>query len=271
MTKVPYYFTRSFVLAGVFICVVVIVDSAVAQDNSQDDVFIRLREEQVARQAAEQQVADLEAQLAQAEGQIDRMQAELAKSRLEAKVVSEALADFRLRAAHLLLAEQDLEPTTELRQLHEEVLALQKAHKRLYVGLGEFRSYLESALDIIDADDPTLRTILDAKLKRVFQDLESAERQLSGAVQDQGEVDPSSLAHVLAVSDDLQVVVLDRGRAQRVRPGVTWVVNGGGKNPVVIRVIEVRSRICAAVVEKGRIRHVAVGAEAVPVTATERK
>ena len=69
---------------------------------------------------------------------------------------------------------------------------------------------------------------------------------------------------VLAVNDDLQVVVLDSGYAEGIRRGSHWQIARDDEVAVRLRVIDVRADISAAVVVDGRFGDVGPGSEVAP-------
>ena len=94
---------------------------------------------------------------------------------------------------------------------------------------------------------------------RKRQNVQPPERPL---VARRGREDSDRLTgRILAVNDELQIVVLDRGFNDGVRQGMTWRIVSGEEVLARVKVIEVRAALSAAVVTDGKFKAVGPGAE----------
>jgi hypothetical protein len=234
-------------------------------DVRDEALFVRLREAEMARQEAEEQALALNARLLQAEKQLSELRAALAEQTVVLQQLRDERVTLRLHAAQLLLADGGGGTAEELAQLLSSLRDLQQSHRRAYQGLGEFQSYLESMLDVLDPKaEAAHRRILDEKLVPVFRELERAERffyAVEPAVKDTAAAGPRSAA-VVKVDDELQVVILDRGRQHGIRPGMVWMIRTPTKREITVRTIETRRQLSAALVIKGDLRYVLPGLRA---------
>ena len=92
--------------------------------------------------------------------------------------------------------------------------------------------------------------------------VDSAERTLKpmSRVAGRGRRDLGSRnCRVLALNDDLQIVVLDSGYAAGIRRGTQWRVVRDDAVVARLRVIEVRPDISAAVITDGRLQDIGPG------------
>jgi len=64
---------------------------------------------------------------------------------------------------------------------------------------------------------------------------------------------------VLAVHDELQLVILDRGFLSGVRTGSEWWQARNGKVIMKLRVVDARPEISAAVLVQGTLAEIAIG------------
>lgn len=65
---------------------------------------------------------------------------------------------------------------------------------------------------------------------------------------------------ILAVSKALEVVVLNAGSEDGVRLGSTWILKQSeGDEKVTLNIVEVRRKICAAIVKEGQFSQVKIG------------
>lgn len=232
-----------------------------AENGGEDELFVQLREAQMARRAAEERALTLNAERIRA----DREAAELRAALAELSVTNDGLRRqvevLRLHAANLLLAGNE-EPETKYRRWRETINQLRADHSAAYKQLSELRSYLNSVLDLVDPDaGATYRKVLNTQLQRLFQQLEGSATRLAEP-SDDPPAERLDAARILDVNDDLQVAVLDKGRGDGVRPGMRWSATDAGGRSATLRTIEARARISAAIVLQGQLGLLAPGVTA---------
>jgi hypothetical protein len=123
-----------------------------------------------------------------------------------------------------------------------------------------FQKYLNTVLEVLQPSD-TLKREITGRYKSLTQAAERLENWPSQVAGRGGRMGGPLESRVVAVNDDLQVVVLDSGSDAGVRTGATArIVSGDGRTVAELRVVEVRKRLSAAEPVKGRLRDIAPGA-----------
>ena len=220
-----------------------------------------LKEAQVARQAAEGKNAELSAALIRTELELQALRRRYAEIYLASRAAQDELEDYELRVAGLLA---DREEPTSGRALPRVLAALDKLQSNqqdLRDQVKEFGAYLNSVLDVLQPSEAMRREVTTR-----FAQLEEVSESSAGprpivARRGRGSVERPA-CRILAVSDELQTVVLNRGFNDGVRQGMTWRVVSGDDILARMKVIEVRAAISAAVVTDGKFKAVGPGAEA---------
>jgi hypothetical protein len=224
---------------------------------------VALREAAEARKQAEQRCAELEASLAKARDELTALQRRYADLYLASQEQRQELEYLELRAGHLLSSPEDIESGRTLGRVLKELDRQAKERQELAVNVREFGVYLASVLDVLQPSQ-ALRGEVEERITRLYR---AANRPVPPLprVAGRGDGGPAEKrCRVLAVHDELRVVVLDRGFSDGVRPGSRYTITPGTGREVHLRVLEVRAAISAAVVDNGRFRDVAPGALAEP-------
>ncbi len=220
---------------------------------------------------------DKEAGIAQADADVSEPKRKLQETRRQLKELRESysdlylkhqakleeLAQLRMQAANLLGAGARGEESAERRQAEvlTELLEMHRQHSQLYRQVEEFGDYLQTVLAIIEPSQALRREIerhyvnLQSSVTRV-ENLPSIVAWRGGAA-----IEGRSEARVIRVEEELQIVVLDTGAADRVRPGSVWRIDLGddAQAPVKVRVMETRSDISAAIPVEGDLSLIAAG------------
>ncbi|MBN2451987.1 MAG: hypothetical protein JXR77_16490 [Lentisphaeria bacterium] len=171
---------------------------------------------------------------------------------------SRRLEALQLQAGHLLVDRQALAAGDTAAEAYRALEEVRETQAELADRARSFQTYLVSALDILEPSDAMRREITT----RCAGLVELAERvvQPLSRVAGRGRRDlETHSCRVLAVNDDLQVVVLDSGYAVGVRRGTQWQIVRDDAVVARLRVIEVRADISAAVVVDGRLRNIGIG------------
>ena len=173
---------------------------------------------------------------------IRKLEANLAIARDESELFQKKWSEARLRAQMLGVNPADDAATQAQRQLVESVRALYLAEaerQRLIEELKRVLLAVESNKDVA------------AELQRAKELLAASDRPLPS---ERGNEPKSTSAlggaQIVDVNAKLRLVVLDVGLAQGVRVGMPFVVLRGGKIVAELKVVEVRRRICGALIEK---------------------
>ena len=224
---------------------------------------VEVQEAQMARRAAEQKCAELAAALSTTEQEIEGLRRRYADLYLESRRQQQELEYLDLRMAGLLADREDIASGRALSRALSALQDVQGEQHALADKVREFGAYLSSVLDILQPSEVLRREVterygaLAKAVERSVQPLPSVAGRGDGVPKRQE-------CRVLAVSDDLQVVVLDRGFKDGVREGTRWHVVNGSEVLAKLRVIEVRASVSAALVVEGRFKAIGVGALANP-------
>jgi len=240
-------------------CLISVVLAVQAREPDPAAGSLRVREAELARQAAEQRAAELDAALGRAQQQIERLRAENAELRVSLHECRASLALLRQRAAHMLLDRSPAELDRTLQEAVDSLRRMRAARLELAGEVQDFREVLAAALDRLQAS-VALRKDLLSRCDALVRKARQVEQWPSSQVAGRGGHGAHPLeSRVLTVNDDLQVVVLDSGSAQGVRIGATARVLDKGREIGRLRVVEVRPRLSAAIPVKGRLRDFAPG------------
>jgi hypothetical protein len=213
---------------------------------------LQVQELRLAREAAEKRSTELEVALAKARQELEQLRSRYAELYLRSQERNRQIEALELQAAHLLVDRQALaggDPAApalhaldDVRQAQVELVSLVRA----------FQVYLSSALDVLEPSD-AMRREITTRAAELVAGAERAFKPLS-TVAGRGSRDlVVRSCRVLAVNDDLQVVVLDSGQDAGIRRGTHWNVVKDGTVKAQLLIIEVRADISAAVVTSGRL------------------
>jgi len=213
---------------------------------------VQLQELRLAREAADKRCAELETALVKAQKELTELRSRYADLYLQSQERSRQMEALELQAAHLLVDRQALaagDPAADALHALEDV---RQAQVELVSQVRAFQGYLGSALDVLEPSD-AMRREITTRCAELVASAERAFKPLS-TVAGRGSRDlVARSCRVLAVNDDLQVVVFDSGQDAGIRRGTQWNVVKDGTVKARLRVIEVRADISAAVVTDGRL------------------
>ncbi len=223
-----------------------------------DEPVAKLRESEMARQAAEQKCAELSLTLVQTERELEKQRQQYAGLLLKAKQAQDELDAMKARAAVLLLDQAKAGDGGGAAEVLAGLAVRQAEAQKLTQGVREFGRCVQMVLDTINAGE-ALRKEVQAKfagLVRTCDRLEALPPLVAGRG---GEVGVPRECRVLSVNRELGVVVLDAGSSLGMRAGSSWRVMDGEKAAVRLRVVELRPGLSAAVPVEGRLPAIAPG------------
>lgn len=168
-----------------------------------------------------------------------------------------AIRSYETKLAAVLSPNEDLSSAAVREKLLERLKQEDLLRTQLQAELEDFSRYLATVLDALKPAD-TVRANLDQRLKRLQQ---NAVRQLSIEVARRGSDPTTSQRHVLEVNPELNLVVIDSGSLQGMKPGLTFSVFASDKRLATVQVIEVRPALSAAVIISGRLKDLRPGME----------
>ena len=191
------------------------------------------------------EVMALQQELAQRETVIRKLTEELAIARTESELFQKKWADAQLRAQTLGVKFGDSDDSALQRELIESVRALHLAElerQRLVDQLKRLLAGLEGGADVT-AEVARVKSML-AVSRPATDSGATTNASVTG-------LEPTlEAAEVLEVNPDLRLVVLNVGLLHGVRVGMPFVVLRGDRVVAELRVVEVRRRICGALIDK---------------------
>lgn len=229
------------------------------------EAAVKLREAEMARQAAEKRCAELSLVLVQTERELEKERQRYAEVYLKCQSLEESGDRLQMRVAALLLDEVKVAPEQALANLVAGLDERQAEFQRLTVKVREFGRYLPTVLDTLQPSETLRQEIRDryAELTRASDRLEALPPIVAGRG---GEISAPRQCRVLTVNPELGVVVLDAGAASGMRTGSFWKIVEENRVLARLRIIELRDGLSAASVIEGRVRRLTPG---MPVQAGE--
>jgi len=233
----------------------------VAEGNSSlSESKIENAEQKLTAESLLSQNEDLRKQLSIQQESLKTLTASLAESNAEAEVFRRKFSDLELRMEalglasaskdrakleqRLLAAVSDLRLTQKERaELRDQLLGLNEALLR----------YLQTS----QGGDAQARMDVEAQLRKTNELVGRSTRQLPDQAQ---EPKPSLMdGSVLSVKDEWSFVVANIGEQQGVKIGMPLRVMRGEQKIATLRVVDVRQRICGAVIEDSGKEKIKVG------------
>lgn len=235
----------------------------VAGDAAGAVVALELKEAQVARKAAEARTQEAEEALALIQQQLEKLRVRYADLFLESQAQQKRFEQAEIRIGYLLLNREERDSDQLATQAFRILDQIQRQQHEAAQQVETFGTYLDSVLDVLQTSD-TLRREVKARYDGVKTAVERTLKPLP-QVAGRGSRDLEGRKYrVMAVNDDLQLVVMDQGYDAGIRAGSYWLVLRDGRTNAEIQVIDVRGQISAAMVLNGRLNDIGIGDIVVP-------
>jgi len=225
------------------------------------DAGLKLKEAELARQAAEQRCAELSLALVRTERDLEKQRQQYAELYLKAQRQQEVLNHLQLRAATLLNDRDGADSEYVLEKALTRLRDRMADYGRLYEKIRDFGQYQQTVLETVNASAALKHDAAEkmADLIRFCDRLESIPPIVAGRG---GEKPGPQACRILTVNPDLGIAVLDTGENAGVRESSEWRVLEAGKTVARLRVIEVRPGFSAAVAVEGRLERLNPGQQA---------
>ena len=226
--------------------------------NGLDEPVAKLREAEMARQAAEQKCAELSLNLVQTERELEKQRQRYAELLIRAKTAQDELDAMQACAAVLLSDQAKAGDGKGVAEVLAGLDSRQAEVQKLTQGVLEFGKYVQTVLDAVGASGALSKDVQTkfAGLVRTCNRLDALPPIVAGRG---GDVNAPRECRVLSVSRELGVVVLDAGSSSGIKTGSRWRIQDGERVSARLRVIESRSGLCAAVPVEGRLSAIAPG------------
>jgi len=238
-------------------CVTLARGLAAEGNSSLSESKIESAETKVTASALLAQNEDLRRQLSIQRESLKTLTASLAESNAEAEVFRRKFSDLELRMEALGLASASKDRTKLEQRLLAAVSDLRLAQKERdelrdqLLGLNEvLLRYLQTS----QGGDAQARADVETQLRKTN---ELVGRSTSAGAK---EPQPSLMdGNVLSVKDEWSFVVANIGQQQGVKIGMPLRVMHGDQKVATLRVVDVRQRICGAVIEDSGKEKIKVG------------
>ena len=218
---------------------------------ADDETQVQLSELRLAVDKLSAANADLKQELEQREATIRTLMENLAIARTESELFQKRWQEAQLRAQTLGVNFADDAAAQTQRQLIESVRSLYLAEaerRRLVEQLQQLLATLETGGDI-RGEAQRAKAFLGAVEKPAATNATPTAAP-SGNAETPRASGTLDAARVLEFNPKLRVVVLDVGAQQGARVGMPFIVLRGDRVIAQVRVVEVRQRICGALVEQ---------------------
>lgn len=222
-----------------------------ANDNPQ------LREALMIREALEEENRELRQEVQRQEKELTELRSRYASLILKTRERIEKIERLELQAASLL---GENENGDELQKESAELLALERSRLLTLTNrLDELEGKFNATMDILQASN-TLREGVADSFQTVKEALNASLQPLLPQVREQ----VSSDCSVLALDNDLRVIVLDKGYLAGIRNGALLAYVHDEKTLAVVKVVESRPEESAAVLVEGTWELILPGVILVP-------
>jgi hypothetical protein len=248
---------KFFVVLG---CVTLARGLAAEGNSSLSESKIESAEQKITAESLLAQNEDLRKQLSIQQESLKTLTASLAESNAEAEVFRRKFSDLELRMEALGLASASKDRAKLEQRLLAAVSDLRLAQKERenfrdqLLGLNEaLLRYLQTS----QGGDAQARMDVETQLRKTNELVGRSIRQLPDHAQ---EPQPSLMdGSVLSVKDEWSFVVANIGEQQGVKIGMPLRVMRGEQKIATLRVVDVRQRICGAVIEDSGKEKIKVG------------
>jgi hypothetical protein len=234
--------------------------SAADEAPSLSGLQAHLDEARLARDAARLEVTQLRSELGVVQGQLDSVRRQYAELLLKARSQAEALTKLQIEITQLLVGAEGTSDGEYAVKVLDALGQTRRQHAGLYQEVREFGEYLEAVLEVIQPSE-VLKREINGRFQRLVREIGRLERMPSLVAGRGGnETRVRRQCRVLAVNDDLQVVVLNAGRNDGVYPGSVWFL---ARDSVIVgrlSVIESRPAVSAAMPIEGDLHGFVPGA-----------
>ena len=241
-------------------CVTLARGLAAEGNSSLSESKIESAEQKITAESLLAQNEDLRKQLSIQQESLKTLTASLAESNAEAEVFRRKFSDLELRMEALGLASASKDRAKLEQRLLAAVSDLRLAQKERenfrdqLLGLNEaLLRYLQTS----QGGDAQARMDVEAQLRKTNELVGRSIRPLPDQAQ---EPQPSLMdGSVLSVKDEWSFVVANIGEQQGVKIGMPLRVMRGEQKIATLRVVDVRQRICGAVIEDSGKEKIKVG------------
>jgi len=240
---------KSTPTTAALLSLVLISGSMFQSDAALSDADITAKEEKIAVSAASDENSMLKEKMLLQQSTIQALTESLAGANNEAEAYKREAADLRMKIETLGLIESDKSGV----KLQERLLAAvsdlrlaQHSQQEMQDHLVKLSESIVALLKSSENVDPQLRAVVETELRSSNDMLGASPSNVVA-----GRADPASLMEgmIIDVKDDLSLIIANIGKRQDVKVGMPFQVTRNNRLIGEVRVVDVRDRICGAVVQ----------------------
>lgn len=243
----------AIVRALCFAGIVCLCEAQAGDDDSQPTI----RELEQAKARAERQCAEANAELAAVRRNLRDVRRRFADQYLKNRKLQDRLAALDWTAAHLLQDGSSSETLPSEAYFLQQMEKRRKQQQELHRKLVRLRTILRDA----DSDEAR-QNVVSGELPAQLDEAIEQSRELTHqppAVAGRGGEDKAHEVHVLTIDDELQAVIINRGRTGGISVASTWTPTEKSSQGLVLKVIETGDQFSVAVPMQGSLRSIGAG------------
>lgn len=249
-----------FGIGATTVCILLFFLGALASAAEELATAKTTAAESMAGKEAEQRIVELELELSRVREELGRQRAQYAAFYERSHAVLEQMRELELRSAHLLQRKDGEDAAALANQALSALRELGVRQLEVEQSLRDFERYIGTMLDVMQPSDAMRREVSE-RISALRGVVERSLNPLSIVAGRGGGKSGMTGCGVLAVHDELQLVILDRGFLSGVRTGSEWWQARDGKVTMKLRVVDARPEISAAVLVQGSLAEVAIGSQ----------
>ena len=198
----------------------------------------------------------LKAALSAKERELEIVKADFFNALDKLKKLRQEVVEIRLEAANMLVNKEALRDRGATRLLLKDMHDLLSAQAKVHTELLELSHYVDAVLDSSgEAKDSVARKAVKTKINSMRNQLEKS-GLLSLTKKNDSKKSKKTEGRILAVNEQLRVVILNIGHHQGIIVGSSWQIDGKSEKLVVV---ESRPEISAAKIVNGNIKNLVPG------------
>ena len=218
---------------------------------------MELRDLQAAKALAERQCAQAQAELAAARRSLRDVRRRFADQYLENRQLQDRLAALAWVAADLLQAGDRADNLPAEAMLLRQMESRRRQQRELLASLTEMAGVLRENNSASEPVGVMRRELLE-RLGRVI-DLTRELAHQPPAVAGRGGGDSPHDVHVLTINDELQAVIVNRGRTDGIAVASEWTPADASATALVLEIVEAGDQFSVAVPLSGSLRAIGPG------------
>ena len=221
-----------------------LASECISQVGTKD---LAVKEAQEARESAERRSLELELELRKMRGELDALRSRYAALYVESHQVLRNLREMEANAARLIQKKQSEDSGKA--EVLEALDLMVRRQLEVRQTLLDFEKCLSSLLEVLQPSE-AVKSELEQRLAELKKSVEKSLETVPQVIFP--EKGGNGTAQVLSVNRKDEMVILDKGTLNGVRPGKVWcLLNKEGVVAAKVRTVACRQNFCAAVLLEG--------------------